>query len=147
MRRIAVFSGFAICLAAAGAFAHSGATGVVKQRMDGMKAMSNAAKALGAAKAGVVPFSPELISRAASELRTHAQAARTLFPEGSATGPSEALPTIWTDRPGFDAILDDLVRAADALDAAEDETAAFAAADAVAETCKVCHAKYREKKL
>ena len=130
------------------AAAHSGATGIVKERMDGMKAMSNATKALGAAKAGVVPFSPELIARAAAELRSHAEAAKTLFPENSATGPSEALPVIWTDREGFDALLDDLIRAADQLDAAAgDEAAANVAADAVAKTCKDCHAKYREKKL
>ena len=145
MRRATV--AIALSLTAFGAFAHSGATGVVKERMDGMKAMSNATKALGAAKAGVVPFTPDLVTRAATELRTQAEAAKTLFPEGSAMGPSEALPAIWTERAGFDALLDDLIEATDALEAAAgDEAAASSAADAVAKTCKDCHAKYRKKK-
>ncbi|MEL6795155.1 MAG: cytochrome c, partial [Pseudomonadota bacterium] len=130
------------------ALAHIGATGVVKDRMDGMKIMAGAAKALGAAKAGAIPFSPELARRAAADLRTSAVAARDQFPEGSLERPSEASPAIWTDRETFDRILEELIAAADALEAAaEDEAAARAAADAVARTCKDCHGKFREKKL
>lgn len=130
------------------ALAHSGATGVVKERMDGMKEMSHAVKALGAARAGAIAFSPDVIRRAAAALARHAEEGKTLFPEGSLDHPSEALPSIWTDRAGFDRIFDDLVEASAALDAAaDDEAAALTAADAVAATCKACHAKYREKKL
>ncbi|MEM8752259.1 MAG: cytochrome c [Pseudomonadota bacterium] len=134
--------------AAGAAFAHSGATGVVKERMDGMKTMSDATKALGAIKAGAIPFEPRTIRRAAGMLSAEGAAARDLFPEGSMAHPSEALPAIWTDRAGFDAILEDLVAAAAKMEAAaDDEAAAMAAAEEVAATCKACHEKYREKKL
>ena len=130
------------------ALAHSGATGVVKSRMEGMKEMSHAAKALGALRAGAIPYSPDVVRRAAAALSRHGEEAKTLFPEGSLFGPSEALPAIWTDRAGFDRILDDLIAAAKRLDAAADDEAAYPdAATAVAETCKSCHSKYRKKKL
>lgn len=132
--------------AAAGALAHSGATGVVKERMDGMEAMSDAAKAIGAVKIGALPFDPDLIRRAAGEISRQARAAHDLFPEGSSTGKSEALPAIWTERARFDALLDDLIAAADRLEAAAaDEPAAMAAADEVAEICKDCHEDFRER--
>ncbi|MEL7462898.1 MAG: cytochrome c [Pseudomonadota bacterium] len=135
-------------LSSSAALAHFGATGVVKERMDGMKIMADAAKALGAAKAGVIPFSPALARRAAADLKTSAAAARDQFPEGSLVHPSEASPAIWTDRARFDRILEDLIAAADALDAAaEDEAAARLAADAVSQTCKDCHGSFREKRL
>ena len=138
----------AATLAAAAALAHSGATGIVKQRMDGMKAMSDATKAIGAVKLGVIPYSPDLIRRAAGALRDHGEAARGQFPEGSLHGPSEALPAIWTEREGFDRLMTALIDASARLDAAaEDQDAALAIADDVAATCKDCHAKYRKKKL
>lgn len=137
-----------ICALAGAAIAHSGATGIVKERMDGMKEMSNATKALGAIKAGAIPYSPEVVKRAAAQLRTHAEAAREQFPDGSAGGASEALPTIFSDRAGFNQLLTDLIDAAVRLDdAAGDEAEAMTAADQVAATCKKCHADYREKKI
>jgi len=129
-------------------FAHSGATGIVKERMDGMKDMSNATKALGAIKAGVLPYSPDIIRRAAGQLRDSARAAKSQFPAGSDGHPSEALQTIWEDQAGFDQLLDDLIAASARLDAgAENRDDALRAADDVAKTCKDCHAKYRAKKI
>lgn len=146
--RLAAATFAAALLAAAGVLAHSGATGVVKQRMDGMKAMSDAAKALGAVKLGVIPYSAVTVRRAAAALRESGEAARTQFPPGSNAHPSEALPAIWRERDGFDRLLGALIDAAARLDAAaEDETRALAVADEIAATCKDCHAKYREKKL
>ena len=146
MTRYGIFLGALTALGGA-ALAHSGATGIVKERMDGMKAMSDATKAIGAVKTGVLPYSADLMRRAAEELRRHAEAAHVLFPEGSATGKSEALPSIWAERQGFDQLLNDLIAAATRLEAvAEDEAAALITADQVAATCKDCHAKYREKK-
>ncbi len=147
MRKWALAAGAVIVVTGA-ALAHSGATGVVKQRMDGMKEMSNATKALGAVKAGAIPFAPEVIRRAAGQLRKHGEEAHHLFPEGSLQDESEALPLIWTDRASFDRILDDLIAAADRLDqVAEDQDMALAVADDVATTCKTCHEKFREKKI
>lgn len=138
----------AILLSTGAALAHSGATGVVKERMDGMKAMSDATKAIGAVKTGVLPYSADVMRRAADELALHGEAAKALFPENSATGKSEALPVIWAEREGFDQILNELLNAAARLNSeAENEAAALKIADEIAATCKDCHAKYREKKL
>lgn len=152
MRRAvaALVSVGAVLIAAPGdrAAAHDGATGVVKTRMDGMKTMSDAAKALGAIKAGAIPYTPRTIRRAAEMLRREAMAAQHLFPEGSGGGVSEALPAIWSDRAVFDRILSDLVDAAARMDAAaETEADAMAAAADAAATCKACHADYRKKKF
>ncbi|MEM7524034.1 MAG: cytochrome c [Pseudomonadota bacterium] len=135
-------------IAGGAALAHSGATGIVKARMDGMKTMSDAAKALGAVKAGAIPYAPLTIRRAAGMLITEGTAARGQFPEGSASDVSEALPAIWSERAGFDRLLEDLIAAAERMEAAaDDEAAAMRAAEDVAATCKDCHAKYRAKKL
>lgn len=109
--------------------------------MDGMKRMSDATKALGAVKLEAIPYDPAVIRRAARVLSRRGAAMRGQFPAGFATGKSEALPVIWTDRAGFDALFDEL----DA--AAADEPRAMRAADAVAEAFKRCHEKYRAKKL
>ena len=147
--KIVAVAAVSLAIAFAGAaLAHSGATGIVKQRMDGMKSMSDAAKAIGAVKTGVLPYSPDLVRRAAGALRESGEAARGQFPAGSDDHPSEALPTVWSDREGFDRLLEALIDAAARLDAAaENESSAMTIADEVAATCKDCHAKYREKKL
>jgi cytochrome c556 len=135
-------------LSAGVASSHAGATGVVKKRMDGMKEISAATKALGAIKVGAIPYTPDVIRRAAAQLSEHGEAARHLFPEGSLMDPSEAVEAIWTDRDGFDRLLDEMIEAAARLDAAaEDRDASLRVADDVADTCKSCHEKYRQKSL
>lgn len=75
-----------------------------------------------------------------------ARAMPGLFPAGSATPLSKALPTIWSDRAGFDAAAADMATAAAKLaDAAKaGDAAAFSAQYAVlGSTCGACHKKYR----
>lgn len=137
-----------VALAAAAAAANTGASGIVEARIETMKSMSYAAKALGAVKIGVLPFSPDLARRAAADLKAGVRAARDQFPEGGGEGKTEALPVIWSERDRFDALFDDLAAAASRLEAAaEDEAAAMVAADAVAQTCKDCHETFRARKL
>ena len=79
----------------AGAFAHGGATGIVKQRIDGMTAMMR----------GKRPYDADAVSEAAAIIQSHAGPALTdLFPEGSIHGPSEARPDIWTNWSEFQAL-------------------------------------------
>lgn len=145
MRRLAGWSG-ALALIAATALAHAGATGVVKERMDGMKEMSYAAKAIGAVKAGAIPFSFETLNAAGREIAKHGVAARKLFPEGSLVGPSEALPAIWSDRQTFDRLLDQMNAAAERLAVSADRDEAMAMASRIGGLCKDCHATFRKKK-
>ena len=95
------------------AWAHSGATGIVDQRMKGMKSLSDATKALGALKAGAIPFSAETLHLAATEIALHGKAAKELFPEGSLKSPSEALPLVWDDKATFNRLFDEMVEAAE----------------------------------
>ncbi|MEM7270614.1 MAG: cytochrome c [Pseudomonadota bacterium] len=136
----------ALILVAGGALAHSGATGVVKQRMDGMEEMGYAAKALGAIKLGAIPFSAETLKRAGSEIARHAEAAKELFPEGSGGAPSDAKPLIWEDRAGFDRLMEDLRLASERLAFEADETPeTLALIDEIGGYCKDCHGLYRAK--
>ncbi len=146
MRSSVVFSFGAIALIAASALAHSGATGVVKERMDGMKEMSHAAKAMGAVRAGAIPFSFDTLNLAGREIARHGAAARTQFPGGSLTGPSEALPLIWTDRERFDQLMGEMVSAADRLAVSVDRDESMALVERIGATCKDCHATFRKKK-
>ena len=131
---------------AAAAYAHSGATGIVKERMEGMKEMSYAAKAMGAVKAGAIPFSFATLSAAGREIAKHGAAARKLFPEGSLHSPSEALPAIWSDRETFDRLLDQMTAAAEQLSVSADRDEAEALSDRIGGLCKDCHATFRVKK-
>lgn len=75
-----------------------------------------------------------------------ARALPGLFPVGSTTSKSEALPTIWSDRPGFEAAAADMATAAAKLNALAKagDSAGFAAQYAVlGGTCAACHTKYR----
>ena len=96
--------------------AHGGATGIVKERMDAMTAISKANKALGAMFKGEVDYDPEAVQAAALEVKGHAGEAMTeLFPEGSDGMPSEALPAIWEDWASFEALAGELATYSQAL--------------------------------
>ena len=71
-----------------------------------------------------------------------------MFPPGSGTGQTRALPAIWTDKADFDKHAGDLSAAADKLAvalAANDATAAAAAFRATGAVCAACHRSYRHK--
>lgn len=114
------------------------------RREEGMKAMENAMRALGAVRLGVLPHSPGLVRRAAGALIEEAEAMRGQFPPGSEGG--KAAPSIWAERARFEAMTDDLAAAALALrDAAEGEATSLEAAERAAATCTACHERYRRR--
>ena len=141
-----------ICLTAA-ALAHSGATGVVKERMDRMKGIALLMKDLGAMFKGEKPYKAGAVSALSRELMRLGGEAMTYFPKGSTQHPSEATAEIWTDWPRFEAQANAMQDAAQALaDAAANPrgTGAATAPEALfrdlAETCKTCHQDFRVKK-
>ena len=83
--------------AASSVWAHSGATGVTKERMDLMKDMAEAMKIMGAMFKGEAPFAPAIVAERASFLADHAMTIPDVTPEGSGNHPSEALPIIWQE--------------------------------------------------
>jgi cytochrome c556 len=71
---------------------------------------------------------------------------KTLFPEGSSTGASHALPIIWEEKDKFDALFDAVaVKAQEAVDAetAGDNAGFKAAMQAASKLCGDCHTVYR----
>lgn len=133
-------------LVAFGALAHSGATGIVKERMDLMKDMGAAMKTIVTETQSQAPATGT-IREAAHSIRNQALAAVKMFPDGSAKGPSEAAPAIWTNRTRFDDLFNELAAAAGDLESHAGRSAAWPAkVDRIAATCKACHKDFRAKK-
>ncbi|MBW7851667.1 MAG: cytochrome c [Rhodospirillales bacterium] len=108
-------------LAVSAASAHGGATGVVKERMDQMKAMGESMKTLSRMLQGQAPYDAASVRREAGAIAARGGAALTdLFPEDTGDPPSEALPSIWREPQRFRRLADDLVAYAEALSAAAD---------------------------
>ena len=129
--------------------AHSGAKGIVKERMDAMKEMQQAMKALNAMLSGEQAMNAEAAAGHAVVIRTRAGGAMTSqFPPGSLDHPSEALPSIWEEWPEFERRAAGLEQDAGAL------LEALGAAGAgrgwedqfkrVAASCKSCHDDFKK---
>jgi cytochrome c556 len=141
---------FALLAAAGAAFAHGGATGIVKERMDAMSEIGDQMKLVGGMIKGGT-YDAAQVSAAGGTIASHAGSALVeLFPEGSLQAPTEASPAIWTDWATFQASASELEEAALALEGLADKGAGRAeiapAFRTLAETCKTCHQSFRIKK-
>ena len=132
-----------LCLSTV-SFAHDGAEGVVKERMDRFKENKKAMKAI----KGNLTGDTAIIAQKASGIEAWAKDMVNFFPKGSTQPPSEALPAIWKE---FDRFTD-LARANEKA-AANLKNLAQSGADASAlsgafrslgKTCKDCHNDYKE---
>lgn len=102
MKKTTLFAGAiasaTLSLGIVAALAHGGATGIVKERMDAMKAMGDAVKTVTAMFKGDTDYDTDAVKAAARSIKSHSgDALIKLFPKGSAHKPSEALPKIWSD--------------------------------------------------
>lgn len=126
------------------ALAHEGATGIVKERMDGMKAIGAAMKALANTLRSETP-DQTLIVVSAKVIRAHSgQAMLDLFPEGSLDKPTEASPQIWTDWQRFSELANDLEARAIAFEDRPDAVDLIGF-DVIGQLCKDCHKNFRVK--
>ncbi len=125
-------------------FAHSGATGIVKERMDNFKESKESMKLL---KSAVKHKDFETVASEAASINSWSKKLTSLFPEGSNQHPSEALNLIWQEFDQFE------IRAEKQMDASEllhnaalarDAKAATKAFSELAKSCKACHEDYRE---
>lgn len=90
---------------------------------------------------------PKTLGFAARSLANWAKAIPGMFPAGSTAPNSEALPSVWSDRAGFEAKAADYAAAAAKLAdlAKASDKPGFAAQFAVVGgTCKACHDSYRK---
>lgn len=105
MFRKTTITGLAIASLTAAAFAHTDATGVVKERMDAMKAMQDAIKTIKPMMTGDAPYDAGTVRSAAEKISALAGDDLTRhYPEGSTDHPTEALPTVWTDWDRFETL-------------------------------------------
>jgi cytochrome c556 len=112
----AMVSGLAVA-----ALAHGGATGIVKERMDGMGVMKQSIKVLTPMMQGKAPYDPDVVRTEANRIGGHAGEVLTeLFPEGSGGAPSEAKDRIWQDWEEFSVLAEQLRVLSEGLAAAAD---------------------------
>ncbi|MEQ8653863.1 MAG: cytochrome c [Kiloniellales bacterium] len=149
----------------------------VKARIELMKALGNSMKTMGPMFKGTVDYDPAAVREAAAaiEIRSGIELTK-LFPEGSTTDKSAALPAIWTDWERFTKLADDLGFYAQGLvnSAGNDRTAPAASSggtlgdaapkalttdpaelaamspdvvfQALGKTCGTCHTDFRKEK-
>lgn len=155
-----------LVLACGTVYAHRGATGIVKERMDAMMSLGGAMKALTAMMRGKQPYDVERVKTYARTIARHGGEGMTrLFPEGSLQHPSRAKPAIWADWERFSALATELTAYAGALTSAAanrrpgqggpvpvdptPEQLATMAPDVVFKrlrrTCSDCHRTFRRK--
>lgn len=135
-------------------FAHKGATGVVKERMDQMGEIAKSMKAMGAMFKGAAPYDADTVAELSRKIAGFGGERLTaVFPTDSLQHPSEARPTVWSDWDRFSDLAEKMTVAANALaEGADNERDATAAnsPDALfrelATTCKSCHQDFRIKK-
>ncbi len=128
--------------------AHMGATGVVKERMEAMKAIAGALKVIKREISQGEEYSATEVKRQADLIKSYSgQAMTKLFPDGSSGGVSEAKLQIWSLWSDFQNKADDLEKASTALGSAsipkKVPNKEFAN---VAKACGSCHKTFREKK-
>ena len=140
-----------LALTAAGAaFSHSGASGIVKERMDAMSAIAKSLKVVGTMIKGEAAFDAGSVELAAGEIANHAKMVPHMFPDGSNKKPSEALPAIWTDWDKFTKLAASMETSAqdlaEAAKSATETSGIRAQFGALAKTCKACHSDFRQAK-
>lgn len=116
MKKLTVITAFVFTSAALAAYAHGGATGIVKERMDAMSAMGKAVKAITPMMRGEIEFNAASVRSVAKTIGNHAGADLTeLFPEGSGGAPSETRDAVWTNWNEFTELAEQLEIYSDGL--------------------------------
>ena len=142
-----VFAVGLIC-AAGLAHAHGGATGIVKERMDGMLVLGKAMKALNAEAQADAP-NLETVHKSGQEIVAQSGAKMvSRFPTGSLDKPTEASAEIWNQFDEFRQLADELEILGLELANASTITSTGLSAQlrALGENCKACHQDFRVKK-
>lgn len=146
----------------AGLWAHSGARGVVMDRMMVMMSHDAARADIENMLFGDADYDAERIQTYAKAIADQSGDALTkLFPEDSLYEPSIALPAVWQDWDTFSVLAQVLKQRAETLEAAAVQHASHSSEDlqrqaqeeqiveqafeALAETCDSCHLKFREQ--
>ena len=131
------------------ALAHDGAVGVIKERMKLMKFMGQNTKQIAPYAMGSLEMNLKAVEGAAINISIAAKNAIAKFPEHSISKESEAKPNIWENWGEFKTLLEKLSEDAGVLaQMAKDgkDTDIGMQFGKMANNCKTCHTKFRQKK-
>lgn len=138
--------------------AHSGASGIVKERMEAMKTLADHARNVGDMLKRKTPFDLSVVEAASSAFISHGERMPALFPDTkkSRNGPkTEALPAIWSNWADFTKIaaqftedsrvMSSLVEELGnkSLSATDQNRAVRAAFFKASRNCSGCHERFR----
>ena len=134
------------------AASHTGATGIVKERMDNMMSMGKALGAVADMFKGKRKFDPKVVSQTGDILIKHSQSLSKLFPNTKASrggSHTAALPAIWEKNDAFNELAKSLEEKAEILKlvpAGGDMKKIKIAFGQTAKVCSACHSDFRKKK-
>ena len=124
-------------------YAHEGAKGIIKERMDKFKISKNLMKKI---NKGLQNDDFLTIEKSAQTLLKWSKEMPNYFPEGSDTPPSEASSDIWLDPEGFKKAIKNFELASLQLitqSQNKDFDMTVNSFRSLAKTCKGCHQKFR----
>lgn len=130
-------------------WAHSNATGVVKERMDMMEELGDSMKTLKSLVRSQSAYDADQVADLAQGIEEMSNHIGAKFPEGSNDPPSEALPAIWEDWDRFTGLIEQMNAEAAKLGeitAEGDQRSVLRQFVALGKTCKSCHTDFRKKK-
>ena len=124
-------------------YAHEGAKGIIKERMDKFKMSKNLMKKI---NKGLQNDNFIIIEKSAQTLLNWSKEMSNYFPEGSDTPPSEASSDIWLDPEGFKISIKNFELASlELITQSKNENFDMTVNSFrdLAKTCKGCHQKFR----
>ena len=124
-------------------YAHEGAKGIIKERMDKFKMSKNLMKKI---NKGLQNDNFIIIEKSAQTLLNWSKEMSNYFPEGSDTPPSEASSDIWLDPEGFKIAIKNFELASlELITQSKNENFDMTVSSfrGLAKTCKGCHQKFR----
>ena len=134
---------FCILLSTANTFAHEGAKGIIKERMDKFKESKQLMKKI---NVGLQNNNFKVIEESAQMLLLWSKEMHNFFPKGSDVSPSEASSDIWLNPEGFSKAIKNFELASLELinqSNTNDRDKTINAFRNLAGTCKGCHQKFR----
>lgn len=135
----------AIALAVVAGITAAAAQDVIAQRKDLMKGFGAASGPMGRMLQGAAPFDLATVQKSLATFQNNAKAAPALFPAGSGTGETRALPAVFAEKDKFEALFAKLGADATAAAAAIKDEASFKAEmPKVLANCGGCHTTYRK---
>lgn len=129
--------------------AHKGATGVVKMRMDHMKAIGADMRRISSMVRGKTRFDGLEIAAASKRIAVNGLKFNKLFPEGTSGEPSQASEKIWKDWQGFNRAMNTMVKSTAYLAkvaSGGNTNEVKVGYRGLGKTCSGCHRNYRVKR-